>query len=47
MENFLKNILKASLEGLKLGLERLDHPSVQDIKETGRVNISAEGFVVD
>ena len=47
MENFLKNILKASLEGLKLDLEYLDHPLVQDIKKTGRVSISAEGIVVN
>jgi len=34
-------------QGLKLGLEYLDHPSTQDIKKTGKVNVSAEGIVVD
>jgi hypothetical protein len=42
-----KYLLAASSQDLKRGLEYLDHPLVQDIKETGRVSISAEGIEVD
>jgi hypothetical protein len=36
-----RNLLVASSQGLKLGLDYLDHPCAQDIKKTGRVSVES------
>ncbi len=47
MDNFSENFQATFSQGLKLGLEYLNHPLVQDIKKTGGMSISAEGIVVE